>query len=74
MASRDTVTRIPFKSLLIRNTVMNNRKQRRTNMQGFNKLRSMNQASYRLECKTNNAPAWQQKLDLNIRPLVKVSQ
>lgn len=53
---------------------MNNRKQRRTNMQGFNKLRSMNQASYRLECKTNNAPAWQQKLDLNIRPLVKVSQ
>lgn len=53
---------------------MNNRKQRRTNMEGFNKMRSLSQASVRLESKQNKTPAWQQKLDLYIRPIVKVSQ
>lgn len=54
--------------------IMQNRKQRRTNMQGFNALRSHNQASVRLESKQNKVPAWQQKLDLYIRPIVKVAQ
>lgn len=53
---------------------MNNRQQRRQSMETFNKMRALSQASVRLESKQNKTPQWQQKLDLYIRPIVKVTQ